>query len=199
MKRVLFLVLFIGFLIPSLRGQMIDSVLYHPYPSVDSIEYWHIIENKDNKLKETKGYFLNCLCATKKNRTKVITSEGIQSSNNEWEWTYYNDVRKSCCSEFLLYADSTVTFINNHRIKKIDHNAEYRFIPPDSLYATPFLKDRAFKYEVKCDRSNCTTEINSKYILKTFPIKDLEMELLLISQDKYNHEVKQMIQKKTKR
>ena len=178
---------------------MIDSVLYHPYPSVDSIQYWHTIETKDNKLKETKGYFLNCICSTEKNRIRVITSEGIQSSNKEWTWTYYNDVRKSCCSEFSLYADSTVTYLNNYRIKKIDRNAEYRFIPPDSLYAMPFLRDSRYKYQVKCDKSNCTIEIDGKYILKTFPIKDLEMELLLLTQDRYNNEVKQMIPKKTKR
>lgn len=182
---------------------MIDSVLYQPFPNVDSIEYWHSIENKNNKLKVTKGYFLNCCCSktnfnqatNEKVRTRIIVSEGVQLSINEWVWTYYNDVRKSCCSEFQLYPDSIVTYLSDHRIKKIDHNAEYKFIQQDSLYALPFLRESKFRIEVQCDKSICTVVINNKYSLKTFPKKDLEMELNLLSQDAYTPEIKQIIQK----
>jgi hypothetical protein len=208
MTRALVLVLFIGVFVHSLNGQMIDSVLYQPYPNVDSIEYWHLIENKDtSKLQITKGFFINCSCpksntnqrTTEKNRLKVITSEGVQLSYNKWVWTYYNDVRKSCCSEFLLSPDSTVTYLKDHRIKKIDKTAEYKFLPPDSMYVIPFLKEDELKYEVQCDRSKCTVVINDKYILKTFPIKDLGMELILLSQNVYTPEAKHIIQKSTKR
>jgi hypothetical protein len=192
-----------------MMGQTIDSISYHPFPNVDSIEYWHSSEiNASNQTYLQIGYNLYCNCTgnifnqqpNKKYRNKIITTEGhLFSDRKDGDWSYWKDVRKLCCQDFLLDQDSIVTYKNGVRIKKQDHMAKYFFHSNDSIIVEPIVRESEFNYKVICVESNCIIFVNKIYNLRSFPKKDLDMELTMITTGYYERLARSIIQNKTKR
>jgi hypothetical protein len=193
----------------SVSGQIIDSISIKPYQDVDSIQFWHTKELRNlNQYYFVKGYFEYCSCdyhrflkeRNYKGKEKKIIYEGmIENGFRQGVWIYWHDV-KDCCDEIQLYSDSSITYDQGKRIKKIDRFATYFYYGSDSLIINPFYdKKEVIKNKIVCQKGFCKIIVNDKYTLNDFAIENLDREIEKIQSGVYNFDSRKIIEKATKR
>lgn len=206
--RIILLISFLNFS-NYIYSQLIDSVQIKPYSNIDSIQYWHSAEQRNvNQYYVKNGYNIYYSCYYhnflkqynyKSNQT-IILSEGLIENNyKQGNWIYWHDIKSKCCDEIQLYPDSSITFNNGKRIKKIDLLATYLYFGSDSLTIHPFYDNNAtIKHKIICQNSLCKIIINEKYVFKEFSIENIEQELNNIHNGLYNAESRKIIDITTK-
>ena len=86
----------------ALRSQVIDTVVIQPYSHIDSIEYWHSYEIRENDQEYLiNGYYQYCvykynLLLKDYHRRKIISSEGfISNGEKHGEWIYWGEYKRN--------------------------------------------------------------------------------------------------------
>ena|GEM_PF-5150935 len=207
MKIFLFSILtFFSF---SIKAQIIDSVIYRPFTNVDSIEYWHTIEQKENNQEYwTFGYYQNCNCdyhkflnrKDYKSRDKFTIAEGlIVEGKKQGKWIYWRNFKGMCCDELLVYSDSTVTYNSGRRIEKYDKYGDYYYKENDSLIVHTKIRKTVIGLSIKCKGNDCLLLTNKNVLIKSFSKEFLDEEIRKAYSGEYNFDARNAIDRNNKR
>ena len=198
-KEIKRLIIIFPLILLSVNGfcQIIDSVVYKPFNNVDSIEYWHKPENKDEKSYIIYGYTQYCNCdyynflkeSNFKSQDSIPTSEGfLDNGIKNGKWTYWNNVKGICCDEFHLYPDSTVIYEKGLKIEKTDRLGYYHYF--GDQIRIEIVANSKYPYAVECNKDSCEIVYCDKFILKKFDMEYLDLELERVASGEYNFEAK---------
>lgn len=207
MKIFLFSILtFFSF---SIKAQVIDSVIYKPFTNVDSIEYWHTIEQKENNQEYwTFGYYQNCNCdyhkflnqKNYKSRDKFTIAEGlIVEGKKQGKWIYWRNAKGMCCDEMQIHTDSTVIYNSGKRIEKNDKYGNYLYQENDSLIVHPKVQKRFIELLIICKKNNCHIYTKDNLLIKSFSRMHLDEELMNAFNGEYDFKTRKTIEENNKR
>jgi hypothetical protein len=199
----LFLLLVSLLILNTLSSQIIDSVSYYPSPYVDSIVYWHTIENRhDNYQYVTVGCSKYCKCNNPKMANgnnfedKFILSEGnIVDNKKDGIWFYYDSKGGRCCAERLVSPKITITYDHGRKVKGEDLYATYYYLEDDSVLIKPLCSFKDLEYSIICSKGNCKILLNGKYLLNEFQQDWLDQEIRMIGAGEYNRTAKLILEK----